>query len=142
MTDTEAEAAVGVLDHIAMIVDDLDAAIGHYRDFFHASVSPTEVHARYGFSSAFVDLGYSRLRLLQPQGPTLPVATFFGPHPLAGIHHVCYRVEAIGPARRRLQRKGYRPLGDGRVKRSSQGRRMVFLRPTGLEGPLVKLEEA
>ena len=37
---------------------------------------------------------------------------------------------------------GYRPRGDGRVKRSSQGKRMVFLRPTGMPGPLVKLEEA
>ncbi len=142
MTDRETDAAVGVLDHIAMIVDDLEAAAAHYRDFFYASVSPTEVHAQYGFSSAIVDLGYARLRLLQPDGPASPIATFFGPHALAGIHHVCYRVEAIGPARRRLQRRGYRQLGDGRVKRSSQGRRMVFLRPTGMEGPLVKLEEA
>jgi methylmalonyl-CoA/ethylmalonyl-CoA epimerase len=138
---TRLDAAVGALDHVAMIVDDLDMEAARYRDVFSAEVSPTEVHAQYGCSSAFVDLGYSRLRLFQAHDATSPITTFFGPHSLAGIHHVCYRVEEIEAASIALKMKGYRPLGTGDYKRSNHGKRMLFLRPPDLPGPLVKLEE-
>jgi methylmalonyl-CoA/ethylmalonyl-CoA epimerase len=135
------DAAVGTLDHVAMIVDDLHAEAARYRDMFAAEVSPTELHAQYGCSSVFIDLGYSRLRLFQAHDSTSPITTFFGPHPLAGVHHVCYRVEEIDSASSTLKTKGYRPLGTGDYKRSNVGRRMIFLRPPDLPGPLVKLEE-
>jgi len=135
------EVAVGTLDHVAMIVDDLDVETTRYRDMFSAEVSPKEVHAQYGCSSAFVDLGYSRLRLFQPHGSASPITTFFGPHSLAGIHHVCYRVEEIESACSTLKAKGYRPLGTEGYKRSNHGKRVIFLRPPNLPGPLVKLEE-
>ena len=134
-------AAVGTLDHVAMIVDDLEAEAARYRDVFSAEVSPTKLHAQYGCSSAFIDLGYSRLRLFQAHDSTSPITIFFGPHPLAGIHHVCYRVEEIESASSTLKTKGYRPLGTGDYKRSNHGERMIFLRPPDLPGPLVKLEE-
>lgn len=132
---------IGALDHVAMIVDDLDMAAARYRDLFSAEVSPTEVHAQYGCSSAFIDLGYSRLRLFQAHDAASPITTFFGPHPLAGIHHVCYRVEQIDAASSSLKMQGYRTLGAGDYKRSNHGKRMIFLRPPDLPGPLVKLEE-
>jgi methylmalonyl-CoA/ethylmalonyl-CoA epimerase len=135
------DAAVGTLDHVAMIVDDLHAEAARYRDMFAAEVSPTELHAQYGCSSVFIDLGYSRLRLFQAHDSTSPITTFFGPHPLAGVHHVRYRVEEIDSASSTLKTKGYRPLGTGDYKRSNDGRRMIFLRPPDLPGPLVKLEE-
>ncbi len=143
MNDNDATRldAVGTLDHVAVIVDDLDVETARYRDVFSAEVSPKEVHAQYGCSSAFIDLGYSRLRLFQPHDATSPIATFFGPHPVAGVHHVCYRVEEIESASRTLKMKGYRPLGAGDYKRSNRDKRMIFLRPPDLPGPLVKLEE-
>lgn len=134
-------AAVGILDHVAMVVDDLDAEAARYRDVFSAEVSAKEVHAQYGCSSAFIDLGYSRLRLFQAHDAASPITSFFGPHPLAGIHHVCYRVEEIESASRTLKMNGYQPLGAKGYKRSSHGKRMIFLRPPKLPGPLVKLEE-
>jgi methylmalonyl-CoA/ethylmalonyl-CoA epimerase len=133
--------AVGTLDHVAMIVADLDREAARYREVFSAGVSATEVHAQYGCSSAFIDLGYSRLRLFQAHDAASPIATFFGPHALAGIHHVCYRVEEIEAASGMLKTRGYRPLGTGDYKRSNHGKRMIFLRPPDLPGPLVKLEE-
>jgi len=136
---TNLDVAVGTVDHIAMIVDDLDAASARYRDLFSAHVSPKEVHPQYGCSSAFIDLGYTRLRLFQPDGSAYAVATF--PHSLAGIHHVCYRVREVESACSELKEKGYRSLGYGGFKRSNHGKRMIFLRPPHLPGPLVKLEE-
>lgn len=41
----ELDDAVGILDHVAMIVDDLDREAARYRSLFSAEVSPQEVHA-------------------------------------------------------------------------------------------------
>ena len=57
------------------------------------------------------------------------------------LDHVCYRVEEIESASSTLKTKGYRSLGTGDYKRSNHGKRMIFLRPPDLPGPLVKLEE-
>jgi methylmalonyl-CoA/ethylmalonyl-CoA epimerase len=54
---------------------------------------------------------------------------------LAGIHHVCYRVEEIEAASNTLKGKGYRSIGTGDYKRSNHGKRMIFLRPPDLPGP-------
>lgn len=134
------EAAPGEFDHIALIVADLESEARRYRDLFHAEISATEHNPQYGISSVFVDLGYSRLRLLQPKGTGSGIATFLGPHALAGIHHVCYRVEAIEQACSDMQRRGYHPLSPA-FKRTGEGKRLLFLRPPNRPGPLVKLQE-
>jgi methylmalonyl-CoA/ethylmalonyl-CoA epimerase len=134
------EAAPGAFDHIALIVADLESEARRYRDLFHAEISAPEHNPQYGISSVFVDLGYSRLRLLQPDGSGSGIAAFFGPHPLAGIHHVCYRVDAIEQARNEMQRRGYHPMSPA-FKRSAEGKRLIFLRPPDRPGPLVKLQE-
>lgn len=132
---------VGQLDHVALVVDDLAAAAETYRTLFFADVSPAEHNARYGFSSAFVDLGYSRLRLMQPDGPDATVVSFFGWRAGGGIHHVCYRVADILRAREQLQSAGARPVGDGALKHNADGKPVLFLRQAGEDTPLIKLEQ-
>lgn len=132
---------VGQLDHIAMVVDDLATAIETYRTLFFARTTTPEHNARYGFSWAFVDLGYSRLRLMQPDGPGAPVVSFLGWDTGGGVHHVCYRVEDIVAARDRLERAGARRVGDGGLKTDADGRKMLFLRQAGEGTPLIKLEQ-
>jgi len=136
-----ATQSVGRLDHVALVVDDLVAAIESYRSLFFAEVSGEEHNAQYGFSSAYVDLGYSRLRLMQPDGPDATVVSFFGWRAGGGIHHVCYRVEDIMVARGRLEGAGARPMGDGTLKRNADGKPMLFLRQAGEDTPLIKLEQ-
>ena len=136
-----ARQAVGQLDHIALVVDDLATAIDTYRTLFFAETTAPERNEHYGFSWAFVDLGYSRLRLMQPDGPGAAVVSFFGWDAGGGIHHVCYRVEDIAAARDRLEIAGARRMGDGGFKTGADGRKVLFLRQAGEGTPLVKLEQ-
>src|SRR5690242_410591 len=137
-----ANQAVGKLDHIAMVVDDLAHAIETYRTLFFAETTTPQHNAHYGFSWAFVDLGYSRLRLMQPDGPGAAVVSFFGWDAGGGIHHVCYRVEDIVAARDRLESTGARRMGDGGFKTDAAGNKLLFLRQAGAGTPLIKLEQA
>lgn len=132
---------IGTLDHVALIVRDLETEAEMYRNAYFAEVSTAEDHAQYGFSSVYVNLGYARLRLLQPRGQDSPIVSLLSPHELAGVHHVCYKVDDIEQMRDRLRSDGYRPLSGGEFKRSSEGKLVVFLRPTETQGPLIKLEQ-
>src|SRR5689334_18609592 len=123
-----ATQSAGRLDYLALVVDDLGSAIETYRTLFFADVTAAEHNAQYGFSWAFVDLGYSRLRLMQPDGPDATVVSFFGWRAGCGIQHVCYRVEDILAARERLESAGARPMGDGGFKRGVDGKPVLFLR--------------
>lgn len=132
---------IGAFDHIALIVENLDSEADVYRQVYFAKVSTKEHNDRYGLSSAFVDLGYTKLRLLQPDDRNAPVVGLVEPHGWAGVHHVCYRVDDIETTRERLRGEGYRPLSGDEYKLTPAGRRTIFLRPPEGTGPLVKLEE-
>ena len=132
---------LGAFDHIALLVQDLGTETEMYRSVYGAGISATEDNPHYGVSSVFVDLGYARLRLLQPHGRDSAITGLVAPHDWAGIHHVCYKVDDIEQVRDRLRSEGCRPLSEDEFKRSAQGKLIVFLRPSGGRGPLIKLEQ-
>ena len=102
---------IGHLNHVAMVVPDLDAAARLYRDTLGASVSMPVELPEHGVVTIFVELGNTKVELLHPLGTGSPIARFLERHPDGGIHHVCYEVEDIHAARNRLQRDGCRVLG-------------------------------
>ena len=99
---------IGHLNHVAMVVPDLDAAARLYRDTLGASVSMPVELPEHGVVTIFVELGNAKVELLHPLGAGSPIARFLERHPDGGIHHVCYEVEDIHAARNRLQRDGCR----------------------------------
>lgn len=131
----------GRLEYVALVVEELESEIGRYRDTFLASVSSREEYERYGFSSAYVDLGYARLKLMQPYDRSGPVVGMIDAQSRFGLHHVSYRVEGITALRERMIGEGYRPFGtDGLI--ATTGGRMSFLRPPDGRLPLVRIFEA
>lgn len=132
---------LGSLDYVAIIVEELESALRLYRDTLLAATSPREEHERYGFSAAYVDLGYARLKVMQPYDRTRPVVGMIDAQSRLGLHHVSYRVERIAALRERLIGDGYRPFGtDGVVE--VPGGRMSLLRPPDSRLPLIRLFEA
>jgi methylmalonyl-CoA/ethylmalonyl-CoA epimerase len=137
-----AQGNPGSLDYVAIVVDELERALTLYRETFLATVSPREEHARHGFSSAYVDLGYARLKLMQPYDRAGPIVGMIDVQSRFGLHHVSYRVEGIAAARERLIGEGYRPFGTDGTVAAPGGGRMSFLRPPDGRLPLIRLFEA
>ena len=132
---------IGHLNHVAMVVPNLDAAARLYRDTLGASVSmPVEI-PEHGVVTVFVELGNTKVELLHPLGAESPIARFLERHPDGGIHHVCYEVEDIHVARDRLQQDGYRVLGDGQPRVGAHGKPVLFLHPKDFLGTLIELEQ-
>jgi methylmalonyl-CoA/ethylmalonyl-CoA epimerase len=129
------------VNHIAIAVPDLDAAIATYRDTLGAPVSQKQALSDHGVTVVFVELGNTKVELLEPLGETSPIAAFLDKNPSGGMHHICYEVADILDARDRLKAAGARILGDGEPKTGAHGRPVLFLHPKDFNGTLVELEE-
>ncbi len=132
---------IGRLNHVAIAVPDLAAAVETYRSTLGASVSDALELPEQGVRLVFVDLGNSKVELMEPLGEDSPIDKFLERSPKGGIHHVCYEVADIASAARRLTEAGARVLGDGRPTTGAHGNPVLFLHPSDFNGALVELEE-
>ncbi len=133
---------IGRLNHVAIVVPDLAAAVMLYRDTLGASVSDPVELPEHGVTTVFVDLPNTKIELLHPLGGNSPIAGFLARNPSGAMHHVCYEVEDIGAARDRLVETGVRVLGDGEPSLGAHGKPVLFLDPKGFCGTLIELEQA
>ena len=132
---------IGRLNHVAIVVPDIEAAANLYRNTFGATVSAAKDQPAHGVTTVFVRLDNTAIELLHPLGEDSPVARFLERNPSGGVHHVCYEVEDIYAARDKLKADGMRVLGDGEPKIGAHGKPVLFLPPKDLGGVLTELEE-
>ncbi|MCP4318842.1 MAG: methylmalonyl-CoA epimerase [Hyphomicrobiales bacterium] len=132
---------IGKLNHVAIAVPELNAAVTRYRDVLGARVSQPQALAEHGVTVVFVELDNTKVELLEPLGEGSPIASFLEKNPAGGMHHICYEVDDIKQARDRLQAGGARVLGDGEPKIGAHGKPVLFLHPKDFCGTLVELEQ-
>lgn len=132
---------IGKLNHVAIAVPDLKAAMALYRDTLGAVVSSAEALPEHGVTVVFVDTGNTKIELLEPLGENSPIAGFLGRNSAGGIHHICFEVPDILQARDRLKSEGARVLGDGEPKTGAHGKPVLFLHPKDFTGALIELEQ-
>lgn len=133
---------IGKLNHVAIVVPDLDKATALYRDTLGAAVSAPVDQPAHGVTVVFVELPNTKVELLAPLGDKSPVAKFLEGNASGGIHHICYEVEDILAARDKLKAEGARVLGDGEPKIGAHNKPVLFLHPKDFLGTLVELEQA
>jgi len=132
---------IGKLNHVAIVVPNLAAATTLYRDTLGARVLPPHALPEHGVTAVFVELGNTRIELLEPLGAASPVRGFLERNPAGGMHHVCYEVGDIRAARDTLRAKGARVLGNGEPHAGAHGKPVLFLHPQDFCGTLIELEE-
>jgi methylmalonyl-CoA/ethylmalonyl-CoA epimerase len=133
---------IGRLNHIAIVVPDLDAAAAVYRDTLGARVSPPQDLPAHGVTVVFVELPNTKIELLRPLGEDSPVQGFLDKNPAGSMHHICYEVDDIHAARDRLRAAGARVLGDGEPHLGAHDKPVLFLHPKDFCGTLIELEQA
>ncbi len=133
---------IGRLNHVAIVVPDLDAAAAVYRHALGARVSEPQALPAHGVRVVFVELPNAKIELLEPLGPDSPVKGFLDRNPLGGMHHLCCEVDDIIAARDLLRAEGARVLGDGEPRLGAHDKPVLFLHPKDFCGTLIELEEA
>ena len=132
---------IGRLNHVAIAVPDLEAAMEQYRGALGANVGAPQDEPDHGVTVVFIDLPNTKVELLYPLGDDSPINGFLDKNPAGGIHHMCYEVEDIMAARDRLLERGARVLGSGEPKIGAHGKPVLFLHPKDFQGCLVELEQ-
>lgn len=132
---------IGRLNHVAIVVPDLEAGAAVYRDTLGAKVSAPQRLPEHGVTVVFVELPNTKIELLEPLDAASPIAKFLAKNPGGGMHHVCYEVDDIIASRDALKAKGARVLGDGTPRIGAHGKPVLFLSPKDFCGTLVELEQ-
>ena len=125
------------IDHIAIAVRDLEAAIDYYGRAFGARVEHREVVERDGVEEALLKVAESYVQLLTPTRPDSPVAKAIEKRG-EGLHHVGYRVRDCAEALAAMVAAGATPI-DERPRPGSRGTTVAFIHPKGSFGTLIEL---
>ena len=133
---------IGRLNHVAIATKDVKAAAKIYRDTLGAKVSAPVPLPEHGVVTVFVELPNTKIELLEPLGNNSPIAKFLEKNPNGGMHHLCYEVDDIKAAAKRMKEQGATVLGDGQPKIGAHGKPVLFLHPKDFAGTLVELEQA
>ena len=132
---------IGRINHIAIVVPNLDKAALQWRNRLGASISAPKILPEHGVRLVFVKAPNCAVELLEPYGDKSPIAGFLIRNPDGGMHHICYEVDDIESARQTLEAAGARVLGDGTAKIGAHGNPVLFLHPKDFQGTLIELEQ-
>ncbi len=133
------EALLTEIDHVAIAVHDLEAAITYYADTFGAIVAHREHIDSDGVEEALLRVADSYVQLLTPTSETSPVAKYLANRG-EGLHHVGYRVADCAAALQSVKDHGGRVI-DEQPRAGSRGTTVAFIHPKGAFGTLIELVE-
>ena len=125
------------IDHVAIAVHDLEAAISYYQRAFGATVDHREVVESDGVEEALLKVAESYIQLLTPTRPDSPVAKALEKRG-EGLHHIGYRVANCADALAQMIAAGATPL-DEAPRPGSRGTTVAFIHPKGSFGTLIEL---
>ena len=125
------------IDHIAIAVKDLEAAIAFYQNAFGATVDHREVVESDGVEEALLKVAESYIQLLTPTRPDSPVAKAIENRG-EGLHHIGYRVNNCAEALAAMIAAGATAI-DKAPRPGSRGTTVAFMHPKGSFGTLIEL---
>lgn len=128
------------VEHVALAVADIEAALQHYRDVWGLEATHRERVEDQGVEEAMLPVGDTFLQLLGATGPDTTVGKFLERRG-EGLHHIAYEVEDLEGTLAELKERGV-PLIDERPRKGGRGHMVAFVHPKGNHGLLVELIQA
>lgn len=124
------------IDHIAVVVQSLAAALEVYRDALGMTVSAVKEMPEQDVMMAFLPAGDSEIELLEPIHAESGIGKYLAKRG-EGLHHICLEVDDIEATLADLKAKGAQ-LIDETPKQGANGK-IAFIHPKGAHGVLVEL---
>ena len=125
------------IDHVAIAVSDLEAAIDYYARAFGATVAHREVVEKDGVEEALLKVADSYIQLTRATREDSPIAKYIEKRG-EGLHHIGYRVDDCGKALDSMKAAGA-ILIDEAPRPGSRGTTVAFIHPRGSFGTLIEL---
>ena len=125
------------IDHVAIAVHDLEAAIAYYQEAFGAEVHHREIVDSDGVEEALVKVADSYIQLTTATRPDSPIAKYLEKRG-EGLPHIGYRVDDCQAALDAMVAAGATPI-DQAPRPGSRGTTVAFMHPKGSFGTLIEL---
>jgi len=125
------------IDHVAIAVRDLEAAVAYYQRAFGATVDHREIVEIDGVEEALLKVAESYIQLLTPTSADSPVAKAIEKRG-EGLHHIAYRVDDCAEALHSMVAAGATAI-DPVPRPGSRGTTVAFIHPKGSFGTLIEL---
>ncbi len=125
------------IDHIGIAVKALAEAARSYEENFGLKISSMDQVDEQGVRLAMLDIGESRLELLEPTRPDSPIGKFLSKRG-EGLHHIAIQVENLESVLTRLKRAGVR-LIDEQPRNGAHNTKVAFIHPSSTHGVLMEL---
>lgn len=129
-------AKITKINHIGIVVADIDGAVDFWRDGLGLALDHVEDVPSQKAKVAFFPLGDSEVELVQPTTSDSGIVKFLnerGP----GMHHLCFEVDDIAAMIAHLMAKGVRMINE--TPQRLEGRLVAFVHPKSANGVLVEL---
>ena len=124
------------IDHVAVVVENLAAALSVYRDALGLVVSKQETIPEQEVKMAFLPSGDSEIELLEPIHPDSGIGRYLARRG-EGLHHICLEVDDLQATLAELKARGTQ-LIDETPRRGAYGQ-VAFIHPKGAHGVLIEL---
>lgn len=126
------------INHVAIVVENIDDALTFWRDQLGLSLDHIENVPSQESKVAFIPIGDGEVELVEPTNPESGLARYLEKRG-EGMHHLCIEVEDIEEALKNLVEKGVRLIDQ--EPKELPGRKMAFIHPQAANGVLVELYE-
>lgn len=136
---TTETCTVNYIDHVGIAVSDIDAAMEFFGQVFEAPPSNVEEMTDQGVRATLIQVGQTRLELLEPLTAESAVGRFIERRG-EGLHHLALNVSDIGGKLRTLEKRGLR-LVDQEPREGLSGT-IAFIHPSSVFGVLTELVES
>jgi len=127
------------INHVALIVEDLDAAVSFWRETLGIELSHIEEVPTENSVVAFLPVGDTEIELIKPTADDSGLAKFLerrGP----GMHHICLEVDDIDMLLSRLKEQNIRLINETPLT-GTGGKKYAFIHPKSTFGVLIELYE-
>ena len=125
------------VNHIAVVVNDLEEAMHFWVDALGLELSHREHVASEAVDVAFLPIGDSKIELLQPVDNESGVARYLEKRG-SGMHHICFEVDDIEAALQKLKLANVQLINEVPTV-GADGRKFAFIHPKSASGVLVEL---
>jgi methylmalonyl-CoA/ethylmalonyl-CoA epimerase len=127
------------INHVAIVVDDINLALQFWRDSFGMEVTHVEDLEDQDVVAVFLPAGEAEIELIKPAQEDTGVSRFLKKHG-PGIHHICFEIDNIVSTLDHLKSQGVRLINEEPVI-GAGGKLVAFIHPESTHGVLIELYE-
>ena len=125
------------IDHIGMVVPDIEKALEHYKNVFNKQGSKPIVSESQNVKISFIEFANIKLELIEPLSEKSPISNFLKKNPLGGMHHIGLEVDDLNKTYIKATNDDLKPLS--KPVKGYHGKDLFFLHPKKMMNTLFEI---